>query len=124
MAHFTLERKFDGSQFSSEIIPRLKLEYQLTPAIFFRVIGQYASRERSALLDRSGRTVRIGGTPTSESKTKDLRTDLLFSYRPNPGTILFFGYGSTMDDVGQRRFEDLRRRADGFFMKLSYLFHV
>jgi len=124
LAHFTLEREFDDSQFSKEIIPRLKLEYQLTPDIFFRVIGQYASRERSALKDREGRAIRISGDLTEASETNDLRMDWLFSYRPSPGTLLYLGYGSTMDDVGQKRFEDLRRRADGFFLKISYLFRV
>ena len=124
VTHLTLERKFDDSEFSKEIIPRIKLEYQLSEAIFVRVIGQYASRERSALVDREGRVVRINGTPSSASKTKDLRTDFLFSFRPNPGTLLYLGYGSTMDDVGQKRFEDLRRQADGFFLKMSYLFKV
>ena len=124
VTHLTLERKFDDSEFSKEIIPRIKLEYQLSEAIFVRVIGQYASRERSALVDREGRVVRINGTPSSASKTKDLRTDFLFSFRPNPGTLLYLGYGSTMDDVGQKRFEDLRRQADWFFLKMSYLFKV
>ena len=124
VTHLTLERKLDDSQFSQEIIPRLKLEYQLTQSIFFRVIGQYASRERSALVNSEGRTIRINGAAATATESKDLRADLLFSYRPNPGTLLYLGYGSTMDDVGQKRFEDLRRRVDGFFMKLSYLFHV
>ncbi len=124
VTHLTLERKIDDSQFSQEIIPRLKLEYQLSEAIFVRVIGQYASRERSALLDREGRVVRVNGTPSSASKTKDLRTDFLFSFRPNPGTLFYLGYGSTMDDVGQKRFEDLRRQVDGFFLKMTYLFRV
>lgn len=124
MAHFTLHRKLDDSKFSSEIIPRLKLEYQFTPSVFFRVIGQYASRERSALRDRAGALIHINGLPTTESRSKELRTDWLFSYRPTPGTLIYLGYGSTMDDVGQERLRDLRRRSDGFFMKLSYLFHV
>ena len=124
MQHYTLERKVDGSQYSQEIIPRLKVEYQLTPDIFFRVIGQYAARERSALKDRDGNLIRVNGSLTSDSKSNDLRMDWLFSYRPNPGTLFYLGYGSTMDDVGQRRFQDLRRLNDGFFLKLSYLFRV
>ena len=124
VTHLTLERKLDDSQFSQEIIPRIKLEYQLSQAIFVRVIGQYSSRERAALEDRQGNPIQIGGTAVGATKTNDLRTDLLFSYRPNPGTLFYLGYGSTMDDVGQKRFEDLRRQTDGFFMKLTYLFRV
>ena len=122
MQHYTLNRKVDDSQFSREIIPRVKVEYQLTPDIFFRVIGQYASRERSALKDRYGNLIRIDGNLTSDSELNDLRMDWLFSYRPNPGTLLYLGYGSTMEDAGQRRFENLQRLNDGFFLKLSYLF--
>ena len=124
MQHSTLERKVDGSQYSREIIPRLKVEYQLTPDIFVRVIGQYSARERSALKDRNGNLIRIEGELTSGSESNDLRMDWLFSYRPNPGTLLYLGYGSTMDDAGQQRFKDLRRLNDGFFLKLSYLFRV
>ena len=124
VTHLTLERKVDDSQFSKEIIPRLKLEYQLSEAIFVRVIGQYSSRERSALVDREGRVIRVNGTPSTASKSKDLRTDFLFSFRPNPGTLFYLGYGSTMEDVGQKRFEDLRRQVDGFFLKMTYLFRV
>ncbi len=124
MAHFTLERKLDDSQFSKEIIPRLKLEYQLNADIFFRVIGQYAAREQSALRDREGSPIRIDGELTEDSESNELRMDWLFSYRPNPGTLVYLGYGSTLDDVGQKRFKDFRRNADGFFLKVSYLFHV
>ncbi len=124
MQHYTLNRKVDDSQFSREIIPRVKVEYQLTPDIFFRVIAQYASRERSALKDRNGRMIRVNGVPTEASQTNDLRMDWLFSYRPNPGTLLYLGYGTTMEDAGQRRFENLQRLSDGFFLKLSYLFRV
>ena len=124
MQHYTLNRKVDDSRYSREIIPRLKVEYQLTPDIFFRVIGQYAARERSGLKDRDGNLIRIDGVLTSESESNSLVMDWLFSYRPNPGTLLYLGYGSTMDDAGQKRFEDLRRQNDGFFLKLSYLFRV
>lgn len=124
MQHYTLERRVDDSQYSQEIIPRLKVEYQLTPDIFFRVIGQYAARERSALKDRDGNLIRVNGDLTSDSESNDLRMDWLFSYRPNPGTLLYLGYGATMDDAGQKRFQDFQRINDGFFLKLSYLFRV
>ncbi|MDE2997350.1 MAG: hypothetical protein OXT73_11555, partial [Bacteroidota bacterium] len=124
MQHYTLTRKVDDTQYSKEIIPRLKVEYQLTPDIFIRLIGQIASRERSALKDREGNLIRVDGELTTDSESDEFRMDWLFSYRPNPGTLLYLGYGSTMDDAGQRRFEDLRRINDGFFLKLSYLFRV
>ncbi|NNF04159.1 MAG: carbohydrate binding family 9 domain-containing protein [Rhodothermales bacterium] len=122
--HLTLERRRDGSQFSKELIPRLKVEYQLTPAIFFRVITQYTARERSALRDRDGRLIYVGGDPSEASESDRMRMDWLFSYRPSPGTLVYFGYGSTLDDVGQQRFRSFERQFDGFFAKLSYLIRV
>ncbi len=54
----------------------------------------------------------------------DFRVDWLFSYRPNPGTVLFAGYGASLEESRSFRFRDLQRVNDGFFVKLSYLFRV
>jgi hypothetical protein len=35
--------------------------------------------------------------------------------------VFFAGYGSSLDDTGSFRFRSLARKADGFFLKLSYL---
>jgi len=51
-----------------------------------------------------------------------LTGDILLSYRPNPGTILFLGYGATMEDPDAFEFRHLKRDEDRFFMKLTYLF--
>jgi hypothetical protein len=55
------------------------------------------------------------------------RGDVLFSYQPNPGTVLFLGYGSTLrdpldptDPLGR----GWHRVEDGLFFKMSYLFHM
>jgi hypothetical protein len=48
----------------------------------------------------------------------------LFSYQPNPGTVIFAGYGSSMVDSNSFDFRDVVRTADGFFVKLSYLFRL
>lgn len=119
-----LLRRRDDSRFSKETIPRLKVEYQLTPAIFFRIIAQYASRDQAALVDREGRPIIIDGETSVSSTSRVLQADWLFSYRPSPGTLIYLGYGTTLDDVGQRRFQNLDRLNDGFFTKLSYLFRV
>jgi hypothetical protein len=39
-----------------------------------------------------------------------------------PGTLVYAGYGSTMEEPVEFRFDDLRRTRDGFFGKVSYLF--
>jgi hypothetical protein len=122
VSRLTLDREFDDSRFSSETIPRLKVEYQMTRAIFFRLIGQYAARSRSALIDRDGTPILVNGVLDAGSKSNEFTTDWLFSYRPLPGTLAYFGYGSTMVEPHEFRFRDLERTRDGFFGKLSYLF--
>ena len=117
-----LDRSRDGSRFSSETIPRIKTEYQVSPAMFFRLVGQYAARSRSSLEDRNGLPIQVGGLPDNGSTTNEFTMDWLFSYRPVPGTLVYLGYGSTMDEPRQFRFQNLRRTSDGFFGKLSYLF--
>jgi hypothetical protein len=117
-----LDRSRDGSRFSTEIIPRIKTEYQVSPAIFFRLVGQYAARSRSPLEDRDGDQILVGGVADPGSTTNEFTMDWLFSYRPVPGTLVYLGYGSTMDESREFRFHDLRRTSDGFFGKLSYLF--
>jgi hypothetical protein len=119
-----ITRDRDGSQFSNEVIPRLKLEYQLTRAIFFRFVGQYTARELDALYDRNGNPILIGGVKQTASTSNEFRTDWLFSYRPIPGTLLYLGYGSTMVEPDAFQFQNLQRTTDGFFGKVSYLFRL
>lgn len=123
-ARLTLDRQRDGSRFSTETIPRLKLEYQLNRAIFFRVVGQYAARSRSPLEDRSGNAILVSGVQDSGLESNELRMDWLFSYRPIPGTLVYFGYGSSMQEPDAFRFNQLERTTDGFFAKVSYLFRL
>jgi hypothetical protein len=52
-----------------------------------------------------------------------LRADWLFSYQPNPGTVLFLGYGATVAS-DEFRPTALERVGDGFFVKWSYLFRT
>ena len=48
--------------------------------------------------------------------------DVLLSYRPTPGTVVFLGYGAALDEPEAFRFRRMARGEDRFFMKLSYLF--
>ena len=121
-SRLVLDRSRDDSRFSSETIPRLKVEYQMTRAIFFRLVGQYAARSRSPLEDRNGNPILIGGVLDTGTKSNEFTADWLFSYRPIPGTLAYFGYGATMVEPNEFRFRDLERTRDGFFGKLSYLF--
>ncbi len=117
-----LERSRDDSRFSTETIPRLKMEYQVSHALFLRLVGQYAARSRSGLRDRNGNFILIGDELVAGTRTNEFSMDWLFSYRPIPGTLVYLGYGSTMEEPREFRFQDLRRTRDGFFGKLSYLF--
>jgi hypothetical protein len=119
-----IDRRRDGSRFSTETIPRLKVEYQLTRAIFFRLVGQYTARDRDALYDVSGFPIYINGAVAADTVTNEFRMDWLFSYRPSPGTLVYLGYGSTLDEPQAFRFNALARTSDGFFAKVSYLFRL
>lgn len=131
LAHERLVRARDGSHFSTANIPRLKIEYQLSRNIFLRYVGQYTAQDRAPLVDpRTGQPLvldslaqgRIG--PAGVSRNNDFRNDVLFSYRPTPGTVFFLGYGASLTEPNAFRFRDLNRTGDGFFLKASYLFRM
>jgi hypothetical protein len=124
-------RLTDWSTVRRRQIPRLKLEYQASRAIFFRFVGQYDAHFRDAYRDdsRTGFPVLIrnaNGTfrRTVEQKTNNVRWDVLFSFTPNPGTVFFAGYGASMREPEAFTITDLERTVDGFFVKLSYLFRM
>ncbi len=121
----TFTRRSDDVRSMAIYIPRIKVEYQLTRSIFFRVVSQYTAMRHDALLDpRTGQTLVIGTTPSTATVSDSLRTDWLFSYRPTPGTVFYFGYGNTLNEPQALRFQQLRRVDDGFFIKGSYLWRV
>ena len=120
-------RVTDGSQVSLRQIPRLKLEYQVSRPVFVRIVGQYDANQRDALRDdsRTGSPifVRNGAgsfIPLGRQSRGSFRADALFSYQPNPGTVVFAGYGSGMANPLDA-FGRLERTTDGFFIKVSYL---
>jgi hypothetical protein len=126
-ATFTLsdiQRARDGSEFARTLIPRAKIEYQATRSLFFRVVGEYRAERQDALYDpRSGALLYPDGIPSVPLHSGTLRVDYLVSYKPSPGTVAFFGYGSSLaaPPVTDRLW-DVRRQSDGFFVKLAYLF--
>ena len=116
----------DGSTLSQANVPRLRAEYQLTRALFLRVVGQYDARRRDALRDpATNRPIVITTDGVAErasaTTTRDLRMDWLVSYVPSPGTVFFAGYGGSLTEPRPFRFRELERVRDGFFVKLSYL---
>lgn len=121
-SHLTLDRTRDDSRFSKETIPRLKTEYQATRALLFRLVGQYSARSRSPLVNRDGVRLLVDGVIDTGSSSNEFSMDWLASYRPMPGTLVYVGYGSTMEEREEFRFSGLERTRDGFFGKISYLF--
>jgi hypothetical protein len=117
---FRLDR-LDGREFARSTIPRLKIEYQPTRELFFRVIGEYRSDRRAALEDpATGAPLFVGGAAQPVSEFNGLRVDLLASFEPTPGTVAFLGYGSSLETDEEFNWSRLSRTNDGFFVKLAY----
>jgi hypothetical protein len=111
----------DGDEFARALIPRLQAEYQPNRALFFRVIGEYRSERRAALQAAdSEEPLFIDGVAQSAVRTNGLRVDLLASFEPTPGTVAFFGYGSSLETDEDFNWSRLERVSDGFFVKLAY----
>ena len=123
-------RRGDGQRSAFTRIPRVKVEYQLARPVFVRVVSQYTATRREPLRDpRTGQILLVANSagvysPSTPSASNSLRTDWLFSYRPNPGTVFFLGYGGSLSEPDPLAFRELRRNTDAFFVKLSYLFRV
>jgi hypothetical protein len=126
------DRRSDGSTVGIGRIPRLKVEYQVSRAIFVRAIGEYDARRQDVLRDDSRTNlpilIRDPSTgifaPATAVERNRFRVDTLFSYQPTPGTVFFAGYSSFLTEPRGLRFSDLRRTNDGFFLKVSYLFRL
>ncbi|MFP5356024.1 MAG: hypothetical protein ACLGIK_12900, partial [Gemmatimonadota bacterium] len=119
-----IRRDGDGSTYARVTIPRVKAEYQPTRALFFRVVSQYRADRVAALRMRGGALplYDAAGQAVGAADARTLRTDWLVQYEPSPGTTAFFGYGDGWQSPGLPGDIDLRRRTDGFFLKIAYLF--
>jgi len=126
------DRRTDGSTVGVGRVPRLKVEYQVSPAVFVRFIGEYNSQRQDALRDDSRTNLPIvvrdpatglfSAPPPFERNR--FRVDALFSYQPTPGTVFFAGYSSILSEPRALRFDSLQRTSDGFYVKASYLFRL
>ncbi|MES2180409.1 MAG: DUF5916 domain-containing protein [Gemmatimonadota bacterium] len=129
-------RPSDGSIVANNRIPRLKLEYQLARPLFVRLVGEYGSFYRDALRDegRTGRPLLVNGSLTTAATSTTFRGDFLFAYQPNPGTVVFLGYGAGYRDSrtppdrfefpSSLGFEGYNRTDDALFVKASYLLRL
>ena len=130
-------RPDDWSLVTLTQIPRLRVEYQVARPVFVRFVGQYVAVQQDSLHDDS-RTeqpiLRFNPETATYSRagrfqSNSLRLDALFSYQPTPGTVIFAGYGTSFGAVARGfdprlRVDDVDRTADGFFLKVSYLFRL
>jgi hypothetical protein len=118
-----ITRDRDGSEYARSTIPRLKLEYQPRRSLFFRIVTEYRFERRAALVDPiTGAPIYIDGSAAGAQKVDGLRTDLLVSFEPTPGTVAFFGYGNSLaQDPFAYQTSDYIRTSDGFFVKLAYM---
>ncbi len=118
-------RRVGGERSAHARIPRVKMEYQLARPLFVRVVSQYTSTRREALVDpRTGAVMMLASGPSRLSASNTLRTDWLVSYRPAPGTVVFVGYGGSLSEEDPLAFQRLRRTADALFVKGSYVFRT
>jgi hypothetical protein len=117
----SIHRARDDSEFARTIIPRVKVEYQPTRALFVRVVAEYRSERQAILRDAvTGDPLLTDGAPFAADSANGFRIDALFSYEPTPGTVVFFGYGSSLEADRTFSLRRLERRSDGFFLKLAY----
>src|SRR6266487_3471426 len=125
-----VNRPTDGSLVNVGRVLRAKLEYQLSRPLFVRVVGQYIQDKTDSLRDdsRTGAPILISGpgglSRSAASHSNLFHADVLLSYQPVPGTVVFAGYGSNMLDEDAFQFRRLTRTDDAFFLKLSYLFRL
>jgi hypothetical protein len=124
LAAAQITRELDGSEYAQSAIPRLKVEYQPRRSLFFRIVTEYRFEERSALVDPvTGGPIYVYGSPAGPQKADGLRTDVLLSFEPTPGTVAFFGYGASLaKDPLLYGTTGYTRTTDGFFVKLAYVF--
>ncbi len=121
-------RTSDNSLVRRRMIPRMKLEYQVARPVFVRFVTQYDAIKVDALRDdtRTGFPVLIRNADGSfrradARQSSGLRSDVLFSYQPSPGTVFFAGYGATHGASEFLSPSLLERTNDAFFVKASYL---
>lgn len=123
-------RRTDHSLAGRTWIPRVKAEYQLTTAVFLRVVGEVDALQRDDLRDesRTGLPLVINGKRALATRSRNFIGDLLFSYQSMPGSVLFVGYGGQADgaaDPTQRFiYQPLLRTTDHFFLKFSRLLRM
>jgi hypothetical protein len=117
-----ITRAHDAGEFARTIIPRLRVDVQPRRSLFVRAIAEYRAQRQSPLVDaRTGAPLLVDGV-LFRPDVNGLRVDWLFSYEPTPGTVVFVGYGASLETPRTLSLRGLERMDDQFFVKLAYLF--
>jgi hypothetical protein len=127
--HTRITRDLTQVEASSATIPRVQAQYQFSRAFFVRGIFEYSAQRTGDLTngvielplvycDAGGCDARRG------SDENDFHLEGLVTYEPSPGTVFYVGYTRQMEEPEAFRFRDVRARADGLFIKLSYRFRM
>ncbi|WP_309672523.1 DUF5916 domain-containing protein [Gemmatimonas sp.] len=127
----TFDRRSDGTRVLTRNTPRIRTEYQVTRQFFVRVIGERSVVTQDSLRDdtRTEAPIHLRGVDGSLRRAAAFertraRIDVLLSYLPSPGTVVYLGYGDALSANRPGVPERLQRTRDQFFMKLSYLFRL
>lgn len=123
----SIRRTSDGRRLSVSLIPRVRLQYQFTKALFVRALGEYTRQERAPPQDpsRGSPLLFCEGElcqPRPGLAENRLSGQALVGYQPTPGTVFFLGYSRSDQDSGPLRFTGLQVQEDGLFVKVSYRF--
>ncbi len=104
----------DGGTVFGADLTQLRAVYNFSVRSYLRAVVQYRDTERDAALYTR---------PISE-RSRTLFTQLLYSYKLNPQTVLFAGYSDDRDGLidAQGRDVPLRPLGRTFFLKLGYAF--
>jgi hypothetical protein len=106
-SHVRQELEVDAGRLSTADLSQLRLVYNFDTRAFVRALFQYLDLEQNPSL-----------LPVPE-QTETLFTQLLFSYKLNPQTVLFLGYSD--NSLGLDALS-LTRTDRSFFFKIGYAF--
>ena len=125
------KRWSDGTRVQLRNTKRLRAEYQLTRVTFVRVIAEHTDLQQDALRDDTRTELPVylttaggGLVPATAFERQTARIDVLFSWLPTPGTVLYAGYGDLLRADQPDGPVRLQRTSDVFFTKLSWLFRL
>ena len=105
MDHLVEKLNVDGGRLYTANLSNMKLVYQFSARTFLRTILQYADIQYNPELYTMPQVPRF----------KHLFSQILFSYKMNPQTVLFLGYSDDYYGIHQ-----VKQNNRTFFLKIGY----